>query len=140
MEEVKQQFQQKYLELQGLDKQIKQLQNHFQNMDNQVVELQVVKQSLGTLSDTKLETEILLPMCNGVFVKAAIRENTDVIVNVGANVAVKKTILQAKEMMDAQINEIKKVQRNVLVDLQKLSEQAVSLEKEANALLATLNK
>lgn len=140
MEDAKTKLQENYIELQNLDRQIKELQAHFQNLENKVLEFHLVKQGLDQLSNVKLETELLIPVCNGIFVKTALRENTEVIVNVGANVAVKKTILQAKDMMDIQVTEVKNVQKNILMELQKLSDQAIALETELNELVSTLNK
>jgi len=140
MEYNKKKLEEKYYELQTLDKQIKQLQAHFQNLENQIIEFHLVKQGLNELNDTKLENELLVPISPGMFIKTALRNNTEVIVNVGANVAVKKTVNQAKDMMNLQTAEVKKVQTNILMDLQKLSERAVSLEKEINELVTELNK
>jgi len=136
MEEDKAKIQEKYITLQNLDKQIKQLQAQFQNLENQAVEFHVVKNSLDILSNTKLNNELLVPVCNGIFMKTILRENTEVVINVGANIAVKKTIIQAKDLMDVQMAEVKKIQKNVLTDMQQLSEQALSLEKEINEYVA----
>jgi len=138
--EVKKQLQEKYIELQNLDRQIRLLQQQFQNLENQILELQIVKQSLDDLRKIKLEKELLVPISPGIFIKTILKDNKNLVVNVGASVAAKKNVTQTKELLNIQMEEVKKLQMNILVDMQKLSDQARSLEKEINELVVKLKK
>jgi len=55
-----------------------------------------------------------------------------VIVNVGANVAVKKDIRSTKDLINKQAVEIKRFQEEMMVELQKLGLKAGSIEQEIN--------
>jgi prefoldin alpha subunit len=140
MDEKKQEFQKKYAELQQMDKQIRQMQTQFQNLENQLIELHQIKKGLEDLGNTKIDNEILTPVSPGIFAKLRLIDNKELIVNVGANVAVKRTIPETQKMIDKQIDDIRNFQTNIINDMQDMSEQGTNLEKEVNTLLADINK
>jgi len=120
----------KYIELQVLDQQIKNIQKQLQMIDDQMIELIITRQSIDELKDVKLKSEILSPIASGIFVKSDIKDNNEFIVNVGSNVAVKKTREEVKELIEKQLYEIKNVQNELLVNLQKMVLEAQNIEKE----------
>ncbi len=121
---------QRYVELQMLDQQIQNIQKQLQVVENQLIELVITKQGLNELGEAKIGSETLSPIANGIFVKSNIKDKNELIVNVGSNVAVKKTREEVKKMIDRQLNEVKKVQNELLVQLQKSSIEAQKIQKE----------
>lgn len=122
--------QQKYIELQLIDQQIRNIQKQLQIVDQQIIELVMTRQSLEELKDVKVNSSTLAPIASGIFIKADIKDKNELIVNVGSNVAVKKKREEVKEMIIKQLDDVKKIQTDLLVNLQKLSLSAQEIEKE----------
>ena len=133
MEEAKQkELQERYMEMQMLEQQIRQIQQQIQMLENQLMELTATSQGLDDFEKTSKGTDILVPLSPGIFTKATLKDNKDVIVNVGANVAVKKDIRSTKDLINKQAVEIKRFQEEMMVELQKLGLKAGSIEQEIN--------
>ncbi len=75
-----------------------------------------------------------MPLNQGIYAKAELKNNKDFLVNVGSNVSVKKNIEDTKKLISNQIEEIKKLQEQMVLNLQKLTSQASLIEKEINEL------
>lgn len=135
-EDKEKKIKEKYTELQMIDQQIRQMQKRLQELENQVLEIMYVQQSLDDLKNVKVGKEILVPVSNGIFAKATLKENNELLVNVGASTVVKKDIASVKKMLEGNVNEIKKLESHFLQDLQKLSLQAAEIEKEMNLLIS----
>ena len=52
----------------------------------------MTEQALDDLKTTKTGTEILVPMASGIFIKAELKDNKELAINVGADTVVKKNI------------------------------------------------
>ena len=121
---------QKYVELQLLDQQIRNIQKQLQLVENQIIELIITRQGLDELGEVKVNSETLAPLASGIFIKADIKDKDNLIVNVGSNVAVEKTREEVKELINKQLDEVKKVQNELLFQLQSLSIEAQKIEKD----------
>jgi len=86
----------KYLEMQILDQQLKQVNQQLLNLDNQTLELQRIEENLGDLKETKNGTELLVALGGGIFSRAELKDNKTVLMNVGANVVIEKDIPSSK--------------------------------------------
>ena len=73
----------RYLELQVLEQQLKQVNQQLLNLDNQLLELQRIEENLNDLTKTKKNTEMLVALGGGVFSKAELKDNKSVLMNVG---------------------------------------------------------
>ena len=135
-EDKEMKLKEKYTELRMIDQQIRQIQKQMQELENQIMEIMYVQQSLDDLKDVKVGKEILVPVSSGIFAKATLKENNELLVNVGANTVVKKDVNSVKELLQGNISEIKKLEQHFLQDLQKLSMQAAGIEKEMNSLVS----
>ncbi len=129
-------LQEKYMQLQIIEQQMKQIQKQIQLIESQMNELVTAHQALDDLKKTKQGTKMLVPISNGIFAKAEIKDNMELIVNVGANITVNKDIESTKSLVAKQINEIKGVQEKMMLDLQKLSINGTSLEKELHKMIS----
>lgn len=128
-------IQQKYIELQFLNQQIKQTQNQIETLQQQLVELTAVNQNLDDFKNIKIGTETFIQINNGIFAKGTIKDNKGLIVNVGANIAVKKDIPSTKKLIGDQIEQIKMIQQQKLEELQGIVVRANLLEKEISRLI-----
>lgn len=130
-------MQRKYVEYKMIEQQVKQMQEQLEKFETQSVELHNVKQYLDDLQAAPKGTEILVPLTNGIFVKTNLIDAESLVVNVGSNVAVRKTNTQTRAMVQEQIHEIEKYKMKVLENLSMLMAHAQHLEKE---LIASAEK
>ncbi|MBI4150980.1 prefoldin subunit alpha [Candidatus Woesearchaeota archaeon] len=124
-----------YLELQAFGQQMQQLQEQLQQLEQQVESVNDTSQSLDELGTVKDGTEILVPVANGIFVKARITNANELLVNVGSHVNVPKSIPDVKRLMDQQNEEVRKLQGQLAEQLQGLAGQAQKKEHELHALM-----
>jgi len=121
-----------YIELQILDQQIKQAQKQLEHFEQQVGELAVTVEALDSLKDIKPGTRLLVPLNSGIFVEAELKDNTNLKVNVGANINVSKTVDETKKLIEEQLNEIKAYREKLFIKLQTLVARAQSIERHVS--------
>ena len=138
MNEKEEKLQKLYLEFQVLDQQIKHLEKQNTTLNNQLMELMATNQSLEDMKKLEGKTEILVPLSSGIYAKAELKDNKNFIVNVGANTALVKDLQSTKKLMESQIDEMKKLQVNLINQLQEHTTKAAMLEQEINTLASTL--
>jgi prefoldin alpha subunit len=124
-----QKLQQKYMELQILDQQMKQIQKQLQLIEMQLSEVEATKEALNDLKNTKTDSEILAPISNGIFVKGKLIDNQKLAVNVGSGTVVEKSVPELIKIIDEQEQEIKKAHDSLAAEMQKLGTKALEIEK-----------
>jgi prefoldin alpha subunit len=107
-------------------------------------QMETVKASLGELEilDNTLEAikegkdlETLVPLGAGSFINAEIKNTEEVIMSVGAGVAITKKVEEAQETVSNQKNEMKQTMEKMAQNLQQLSDIIVKLSPQAEELL-----
>ncbi len=73
-----------YEELMGMQQNIQMLEQYLQNIEQQAHELETISNSLEEFLKVKKDTEILVPIVNGIFFKANLTDNSKFLVNIGA--------------------------------------------------------
>jgi prefoldin alpha subunit len=126
--------QSKYIELQLLDQQIKQAQKQIELIENQVNELTAINEGLEGFSTTANGTEILIPLSGGVFAKAELKDNKNLIVNVGAGTALTKSVPDTQKMVTDQMDELLKVRDELLFQMQQYANKANKSQQELEKL------
>jgi prefoldin alpha subunit len=134
-ENAKKELGQKYMELQMLDGQIKQVQAQAQALEAQVIEVEKISQALDEIGNVKIGTEIFVPVAQGIFAKAELKDSKNLLVSVGGNATVNKPIPEVKEMLASQITEIRKFQQEMAKQLEKLAFEADKVEHSLTHLL-----
>lgn len=134
-EEKKKEVQKKYLELQFLGQQIKEVREQVQNIDRQLAELEATSSSIEEISKVKDKADMFVPLSSGVFVRAELKESKDLLVNVGASVAVKKPAADVMKMVDDQSAEIVKYRQQAMAQLEMLMQHAQKMERGLKDLL-----
>ena len=123
-------LQKKYQELQTLDQHMKKLNDELTTLENKTTEIESIKQSLEELKKTTKDDEILVPVSNGIFLKAKIQDKEKLLVNVGSDTIVQKTIEETKELVSEQQKELEKYKSEIITQMTAVDEQAYLLEKE----------
>ncbi len=100
--------QQELMKLQYLQKHIEQISQKTQEINQQLVDINISKNALETLGKTKVGTSILTQVANGIFVQTELSNNQKLVVNVGADTTVEKTIPQVIEMLKEQEENMQK--------------------------------
>ena len=98
-EDLKQeQLKEKFMQFQTLQQYIEQVEEHLALLNKQYADLENSKEALQEFSKTE-KGLILAPIINGIFVKAELKDNQNLLINVGADTVVEKTVSQAVELL-----------------------------------------
>ena len=96
----------KYMQLQSVQQQVEQITEYVERLQQQRQELDLSIEALSGLQKIKSNTEILAPIANGIFLKAELKDNKKLIVNVGAEVTVEKNIPEVIALLEEQKTKI----------------------------------
>ena len=135
-EDKEKKTQEMYMEFQALDQRIKQIQKQLEMLTNQIMDMTGTSNSLEEFDKIKKDKEIFVPLSSGIFAKATLKDNSEVLVNVGANTVVTKNIPSAKKLINNQIEEMKILHRRMVEDLEKMAERAGNLEMQLQKLVS----
>ena len=136
MEDKEKKAQEMYMEFQMLDQHIKQMQKQLEMVTHQLIELNATSSSLDEFRKIGPGKEVFVPLSSGIFAKAGIKDTSEVLVNVGANVAVKKDIESTKRLIQSQMEEIRKIQKQMVDELEKLTSHAAQLEMKLQSFVS----
>jgi len=129
-----QQSQKLYMEYQMLDQQIKHFEKQLQLIESQLMDMQGTILSLDEFKSAKKDSEILFQISPGIFSKAKLIDSNELMLNVGAGVAVTKDTKGAKEILSKQLKEMQQVQVHITNELRNLVMKAAQIEQELGML------
>ena len=125
-EEVKE----KYMEFQMLKGQMEQLIGYVEQVTEKIAELTTTKQALDELSEVSSGTEAFVPLSQGIFVKAKLGNTSELLVAVGGETAVAKSVDQVKKIIDTQILDAQETHLKLQENIQKIHGRIPELMKE----------
>ena len=135
MNKPAEEVQEQYVALQILDHQIKQAQKQIIAIEEQVTELESVMSAVAELASQEASSEMFVPLSSGIFVKTTLKETKQVLVNVGANVLVKKEVAQTQELLQAQMNELRDLQQQIAEQVQKFATEAQTVQEKVQSMM-----
>ena len=91
------------------------LQSRISMMNSAVTELRLSNVTLEGLENQKKGTQVFVPVGGGSYVKAKLETSKQVIVGIGADVAVEKSLTEAKAETEARLADMENT-RKALVD------------------------
>jgi len=127
--------QQKYVEFQMLQQQMQAVHKQMEAVAEQAHEMDIVQNALDEFSRSKKGSDIFVTLTPGLFVKAKLEENDNVVLNVGGGAMVQKSIPQAKEIVASQGIELRKLQEEMAGQLKKIEEHVLKLQDELSVLV-----
>jgi len=130
MEENNDKLRQLYLQMQVYQKQMKQVEEQLEGVNRKEGEIHFIKETMDEIKKAEKGKKILVPISNGIFIKAQVDNTEDLLVNVGSDVIVKKDIEETKKMMDAQLIELKKFQNSMEAEMDSLDIKIRQIENE----------
>jgi prefoldin alpha subunit len=130
----KNKLQEKYVELQLLSMQIKQLEEQLNVLDQKSQELVILRESLRRLGELKANAKSLAPIGPGIFVPGTVDPTKGVLINVGAGVIVNKSFNEAENTINTQLHQIEDITLELSNNLRAMAEQAQVTEQEIDKL------
>jgi prefoldin alpha subunit len=127
--------QKKYLEYQFLHERIQLMQQQLQNVEQQLGDSVITKKSLEEFSELNDNDEILIPINNGIFAKAKLVKENELLVNVGASVVVDKSVKDTISLIEKQQNEIEGLRNQIAQTINAFVERAAQIERELNEII-----
>jgi prefoldin alpha subunit len=124
-----QSLQEKYMQMQMMDQQVKQLQKYIQTFDQQLTEIRGLIGAIKEFSELKKGDTILAPIANGLFVKGKLEESKELLINVGGGVVVNKSIPDAIKLLESQEAEVASYRTETLSNITELLKQVESLQE-----------
>ena len=110
------------------------LQQQIDNLNATITDISVSIDTLETVKG-KDDTETLVPIGAGSFLVTELKNTEDVIVSLGAGVAVKKKIDDAKDTINEQKKELEELRNKMSSDLQKITDYIIRRSPEAEELM-----
>jgi prefoldin alpha subunit len=112
-----------------IQKQAEELENHLGLLQNQISELEQLKQSLTHLSETQ-EKEMLSLLGKGVHLKTELKSK-DLYVEVGSGIVVKKTLKETLDVISSQLKRLSEVKVQLSNQLEIYQETLRKIIREA---------
>ena len=101
------------LESRFLEETVKEIQSRVNMTNAAITELRVSSMTLDGLEKEKKGSQLFVPIGGGSYVKAKLVTAKKVVVGVGADVAVERTLKEAKEELEARIVELEKTRETL---------------------------
>ncbi|MEM4397686.1 MAG: prefoldin subunit alpha [Candidatus Woesearchaeota archaeon] len=120
----------KYYKLRELNENIKEIHEHIEKMEEQITELKANKVILKKFTELKPGKEIRVPLANGIYIIAELKDTSKVMVNVGSDVAVEKKPDEVIEILETQVNELIEYRANLVEKIKSMIENAEKLQSE----------
>lgn len=129
-QQMQQQMQQLYMEYQMLDQAIKQMEKQVGMVEAQAGELQQMVANLEEFKALKKGKDMLVQVTPGMFAKAASGDPNELIVNVGAGIAVTKDVNEAKAFLEKQLADMQQIHVQLSQEIRNQVSRAAQLEQQ----------
>ena len=124
------QIQQKYMQFQMMQQQLEQISQHLELLNQQNADLDISINAVQELSKTNIDNEFLAPIADCIFMKGELKDNQKLIVNVGSNTTVEKSVPDVVKLLEEQKEDISKRMVEADAMMQEMSMQAMQLYQE----------
>lgn len=131
--EKQEKVKQKYLEIQLLQQHLQEVQQQLQIFEQQSTELERINEGLESVQKEK-KKQMFSQLGAGVFLQTELKDNKNVIMNVGSDIFVSKPINEAMELIKKNITETEKIIKKIKEQLSKAQPQLSSLQHELREL------
>lgn len=136
IDNVKEQLQEKYVELQMTAARIKQIKKQLKAIESQEAEMEASFNNIEELAHAESEKELLVPVGQGIYMRVKSAGAKDFLVSVGAGVVLEKSVEQTKALLREQLDELLGLKDQIASELPELMDAAKKLETELEELSA----
>ena len=126
-------FQEKVLAYRILESRLNSLAQQRELITNKLIEIQTTLNSIDEIEKSK--EEVLFPLGSEAYAFGKVADKTKMIVEVGAGVALEKTVGEAKEILKSRMTDIENALTTVQRNMQEASESLEVLEPELQQMM-----
>lgn len=123
-------MQEKYFEMQLIGQQMKQLQQQAMAVEHQIADFDVSVAGIESMEKASAGDDVMFPIVSGIFLRGSLKDSKKCVVNVGAGVAVEKTMKEAATLLETQKQELMKFREDIHRSMHALEKRAMEIEKE----------
>lgn len=132
-------LQEKYLQLQLLQAQLEEYQKEVEAIRSKLEEVEYLRESLKEF-DNKQKQNSYSIIGKGIFVESDLKKDTEFLVNVGANILVKKDTKDVLKMLEEQQSQLGAINAGLTLNTQHLQAKALEIQKELQSALSKSEK
>ncbi len=132
---MEEQVQSMYYEFQMINQQVEELSDQKDVLNQELNQLNNTIEALSEIRKVESEEEILVPLSQGIFARATIKNTETLLVNVGAETLVKKDIDSTKEILNGRISRMKEFLGQTQNNIQSLQQRAQQISQELQGML-----
>ncbi|MEM2081405.1 MAG: prefoldin subunit alpha [Candidatus Bathyarchaeia archaeon] len=128
------------IEMRLLEQTAETLQQRIGMITTAMTDLSYAQMTLESVEKEKEDTELLVPIGGGSYLKAKLAAPDKVVVGIGAGVSVEKTLQEAKAMVKERLEEMEKTLNAVQQQFAQVAERINADRNRAESLLAKLRE
>jgi prefoldin alpha subunit len=132
---MKEEIQQKYMQFQMIQQQMQQIQKQLEMFTHQGEELQALSESLEALKTIKPGSPARIPLSGGIFVEGTLTNSQQLLVNIGCNIAVKKSVDDTIEVVKKQASEVTQHHEELAGHLGTFAKKAEEMQQELQYIM-----
>ncbi len=114
--------------------QMRLINNELSVIDQEIITLKTIKNSLEEIEKLEEGTEILSQIGGGLYIKTKLKKNDEILINVGSNIIVVKSVQEAREFIEKQIRELNDLLVRLEMELQRQAIKVKDLQEEIEKL------
>ncbi|MGB9913952.1 MAG: prefoldin subunit alpha [Candidatus Bathyarchaeales archaeon] len=128
------------LEMRLLEQTAETLQQRISMLTAAITDLSYAQMTLESVEKEKENTELLVPIGGGSYLKAKLAAPDKVVVGIGAGISVEKTLQEAKAMVKERLEELEKTLNSVQQQFAQVAERITADRNRAEGLVAKLRE
>lgn len=128
------------LESRYLEETVNEIQSRINMTNSAITELRVSNMTLEGLETEKKDTQLFVPIGGGSYIKAKLETANKVVVGIGADVAVEKTLKEAKEELKTRIAELENTREALGQQFSQVAERIQGNRAQIEEITAKLRK
>ena len=117
------------VEFQMLQQKMDVLQKNLEQMSMRRNEFNIVKSALESMKGKK-DSSMLIPVGSGLFIEGNLANDNSVLVEVGANVIVRKKWAEAQKLLDTQLKKLDEIENDLQKEITETIENLQTLEPQ----------
>ncbi len=130
---TEEQIKQKYMEFKVLQEHIQKINEHMDVLKNQTLEINSTKEAIKEFAVLNIGSEILVPIADGIFIKGELKNNKDMLINVGADTVVERSIFDVMQLIEEQQSQAQTRLIEAQALLEEFEKQAMKIYEEVES-------
>ena len=128
------------LESRYLEETVNEIQSRINLTNSAITELRVSNMTLEGLETEKKDSQLFVPIGGGSYIKAKLETSNKVVVGIGADVAVEKTLKAAKDELKTRIAELENTREALVQQFNQVAERIQENRAQIDEITAKLRQ